>query len=528
MVNNFPSLPDDYWQNFSVIKKDNEFIQNYLFETEIPLTTRELVLILVEERLRQEKQIAAEAKKSLGRIYLPKENYQVEDTLAFPSLNWKKGVVNSSRQGNNPELGNFQVIEVTFENGEHKFFASGLEEHALNAPPVEVDAPESDSLAVTNEVGDLIEAKIESALSNDETLVNIAGHWFPRSLLLDVNIGHLNLVEAILEMAGGEPIPASALLEQIDLGAGVNPKLAEFSLNYALQKDHRFDEVGPAGQVLWVLERQEPAEVRHCPKFLEYTPLEYDASALTPQMLELEAELDDELSDVEHPARKLDVATICLTYPHWRSGTLPVSKRLQFFFPTAYESPRVRFTLVDVKTGERIPAWVVRQHGYVFGLSDWFKRQKLFPGSLITIKSGHQPGEVLIEANTHKPTREWVRTVLTGSDGGLVFAVLKQDVGCDYNERMVAIVTDTDPVDLAWEQLSRNRHSFEKSLGLMIKELSKLTPQGHVHAQELYSAINILRRTPPAPLMAALALNNFFKHVGDLYFRMDDSEPEGL
>jgi hypothetical protein len=527
MVNQFPTLPDNYWQNFSVTKKDNEFIQNYLFETEIPLTTRELVRVLVEERLRQENQSASEKKKSLGRIYLPKEIHQLNESLAFPALNWKKGVINNLRQGNNPEIGSFQVIEVTLENGERKFFASGLEEHSLNTLPLEDEAPEMDSVAVVNDSGDLIETKIESALSDDETLVNIAGQWFPRALLLDVNIGHLNLVEAILEMAGGEPIPAISLLEQIDLGAGVNPKLAEFSLNYALQKDDRFDEVGPAGQVLWVLERLEPAEVRKCPKFLEYLNLEYDTSALTPQMLELEAELDDELSEVEHSPRKLEEATICLTYPHWRSGTLPVSKRLQSFFPTAYESPRVRFTLVDAKTGERIPAWVVRQQGYVYGLFDWFKRQKLFPGSLIAIHRGQQLGEVLIEAKTHKPTREWVRTVLTGSDGGLVFAVLKQDVGCDYNERMVAIVTDTGPVDLAWEQLSKNRQPFEKSLALMIRELSKLTPQGHVHAQELYSAINILRRTPPAPLMTTLAMNNSFKHVGDLYFRMNETESEG-
>jgi hypothetical protein len=93
---------------------------------------------------------------------------------------------------------------------------------------------------------------------------------------------------------------------------------------------------------------------------------------------------------------------------------------------------------------------------------------------------------------------------------------------------MVAIVTDSGPVDLAWVQLSKNRQPFEKTLAMMIRELSKLTPQGHVHAQELYSAINILRRTPPAPLMATLAANNSFKHIGDLYFRMNDSESEGL
>ena len=526
MANNYPSFPENYWQDFTVNKKDNELIQNYLFETETPLTAREIVKVVVAERLKLARQIADEKQKSLGKIYLPGENYQVQESLAFPALNWKKGVVVNSRAGNNPELGSFQVIEVDMEGGDHKFFAAGLENHILNAPPQEDESAEISPDAIVDDFGESIESVIESALSSDDALVNIAGQWFPRALLLDVNVGHLNLVEAILEMAGGEPIPSAGLLEQIDLGSGVNPKLAEFSLNYALQSDDRFDEVGPAGQVLWVLERLEPAEVRHCPQFLQYKVMEYDVSSLSPQMLDLETELDDELSDLEHLNIKLDEATVCLTYPHWHSGTLPISKRLQSFFPTAYQSPRVRFTLVDAKTGERIPAWVVRQHGYVFGLSDWFKKQKLFPGALISIRRSKQLGEVVIEARTHKPTREWVRTVLTGSDGGLVFAVLKQDVGCDYNERMVAIVGDSKPVDLAWEKLAKNRQPFEKSLALMIRELSKLTPQGHVHVQELYSAINILHRTPPAPLMATLATNKSFKHIGDLYYRISEPETE--
>jgi hypothetical protein len=524
MANLLSSLPDNYWQDFNVTKKDNEYIQNYLFETETPLTARDLVQVIVAERLKSEKQSAARKQLSMGKIYLPKDHFQTDDSLAFPALNWKKGVVASIRPGSNPEIGNFDVIEVTFEDGDRKLFASGLESHVLNAPPQEDEAAEVTPDVIIDEFGDEIEKKISNGLSGDESLVSIAGYWFPRALLLDVNVGHLNLVEAILEMAGGEPMTSNALLEQIDLGEGVNPKLAEFSLNYALQEDKRFDEVGPAGQVLWVLERLEPDEVRHCPSYLQYKPVEYDASALTPQMLELESELDDELSSLEHATTKLDQVTICLTYPHWRAGTLPISNRLQSFFPTAYQSPRVRFTLVDVKNGERIPAWVVRQHGFVYGLAEWFKRQKLFPGALISFRRSKQPGEVVIEAMTHKPTREWVRTVLSGSDGGLVFAVLKQDVGCDFNERMVAIVSDSNPVDLAWEQVAKNRQPFEKTIAAMIRELSKLTPQGHVHAQELYSAINILRRTPPAPLMATLATDKSFKHIGDLYFRLNESE----
>ena len=132
MANNFPSLPDNYWQDFTVNKKDNELIQNYLFETETPLTAREIVKVVVAERLKLARQIADEKLKSLGKIYLPKETYQIQESLAFPALNWKKGVVVNSRAGNNPELGSFQVIEVEMEGGDQKTFAAGLENHILN------------------------------------------------------------------------------------------------------------------------------------------------------------------------------------------------------------------------------------------------------------------------------------------------------------------------------------------------------------------------------------------------------------
>src|SRR5690606_26586539 len=97
------------------------------------------------------------------------------------------------------------------------------------------ESSESNANAILKENGSVIEKALESALSNDNGLVKIAGRWFPRALLVDVNQGQLNLVEAALDMAGGEPLPTEALMKDIELPAGVNPKLAEFSLNYALQ-----------------------------------------------------------------------------------------------------------------------------------------------------------------------------------------------------------------------------------------------------------------------------------------------------
>jgi len=308
---------------------------------------------------------------------------------------------------------------------------------------------------------------------------------------------------------------------------GVNSKLAEFSLNYALQEDERFDEVGPAGEVLWCLRRLEPDDVREMPSYLRYSPVDHDRSSLTEEMLALETELDDELSEGEG-ATSGNQAVITLTYPHWRAGTLPVSARVGRFFPTAYESPRIRFTLVDGNSGKKLPAWVVRDAGYVAGLSGWYKDLELVPGSLISIKQGKNPGEVSIRANTRRPTREWVKTVLVGADGGLVFALLRQMIAADFNERMVIAVPDVDAVDQLWEKTSKSHQPFEKLVMMVMRELTKLNTQGHVHAQELYAALNILKRCPPAPLLALLETSSSFTHVGDLHFRLAESPGEDV
>jgi hypothetical protein len=520
------TLTANYWQDFAVTDHDIEFLHNYLIETETPLTSSELTQVLIDERIRLEREASSRQKKGQGKVYLPRENYKVGEALVFPALDWKKGKVVSVRPGSNPELGGFDVIEVELEGIGKKLFAGGFEHHKLNELPDEQDADGVSSTLITEEYGTEIEKKIEAEFNADESLVRIAGHWFPRALLVDVNVGHLNLAEAVLEVANGEPLRTSTLMEQIELPEGVNTKLVEFSLNYALQEDPRFDEVGPAGQVLWCLERLEPEEVRSVPPNLKYKPIEYDRSVLSDQMIALEAEIDDELSEAEDVKTIGDEAVISLPYPHWRAGTLPVSARVRSFFPTAYESLRVRFTLVDDDSGEKMPAWVVRHHGYVYGLREWFAKNELIAGSLVSIRRSENPGEVIIHAQTRRPTREWVRTVLAGSDGGLVFAVLKQNIACDFNERMVTFVPDVDAVDQAFVTASKGNRRFVELIADMIRELSKLTPQGHVHAQELYSAINILRRCPPAPLMAILATDETFAYVGDLYFRLAQSPEE--
>jgi hypothetical protein len=516
-------LSPDYWDTIQIGKQDLEALQAHLFEVETPLTVQDLTGVLVAARLKSE-QHSREAKRlAAGRAYLPRDRYAVGDELVFPSVDWKHGTVRSTRAGVNPEVGPFEVITVELENGAQQMFAAGLEQHALNEVTEPGAEAEGDGLDdILEEHGPALEQKLATALAAEEALVNIAGRWFPRGLLIEVSEGQLNLAEAVLDMAQGEPQQTSALLKDVELPAGVNPKLAEFSLNRALQEDPRFDEVGPAGQVLWCLHRLEPEGVRNVPSFLQYNAIPHDPSVMDDAMRLLEAQLDDELS-VGPPAasdrKDIKEVTISLIYPHLRAGTLPISARTSALIPTAYESPRVRFTLVDARSGVKMPAWVVREHGYAFGLREWYKSHQLIPGSLVVLRKGQKPGEVIVEAKTQRASKDWIRTLIVGADGGLVFAMLKQPITAEFNDRMAIYVGDFDALDPLWQK----PHAFDEQVVSMMRELLKVNPQGHVHAQELYSALNLVRRVPPAPLFSLLATQPRFVHVGDLHFRLDEA-----
>jgi len=516
------NLPENYWNNIQVNSKDVENLHTYLFERETPLTTHDLAFEFIEARVRAEQASKENGKSAEAKKFLPKEKYAVGDDLVFPAVGWKHGKVKTVSDLVNPSFQNFDVLVVEMDDQSERLFAAGLEQHRLNDVPIATsESSESNANAILKEHGYVIEKALESALNNDDGLVKIAGRWFPRALLVDVNQGQLNLVEAALDMASGEPLPTEALMKDIELPAGVNPKLAEFSLNYALQNDSRFDEVGAAGQVLWCLHRLEPEFVRDVPPQLRYIEIPHDREDMMVAMATLEAQLDDELTPHDEDNQEdISSLTITLIYPHLRAGTLPMSARARKLFPTAYESPRVRFTLVDGKTKQKIPAWVVREHGYVFGLREWYKAHQLIPGSLVHIKRSNVPGEVIVEAKTQRSSKDWVRTVIVGTDGGLVFAMLKQAITAEFNDRMVIHVPDFKALDPAWEK----KRPFDELVVHVLRELSKSNPQGHVHAQELYAGVNLVRRVPPAPLFALLATNPIFKHVGDLHFRLNEDE----
>lgn len=518
-------LSQSYWQSLEISQGDIEFLYTFLLEKETPLQSSKLAEALIKARIRFEKEHLQKKQQENGEIYQPKMLYSVGEKVQFPALNWISGKVIDLRDGNNPEYPQLQVMTVAFDQGKTRLFAVNLEEHALNATTLKTDDDDQGlDLSIIEQFGGLITKRLEEKLDENKDLVRIGAKWFAKSLLIEFNVGHLNLAEAVLDMHNGGPLPVSTLLEQIEVETDDPQELVEFSLNYALQEDPRFDEVGPSGEVQWFLNRLEPQPVREKPIQLMFNPIEYDRSVLDADMIRAELGIDDELVDFsEREKQKMpgkEVAVV-LNYPHWRIGSLPLTPRTQPFFPTALETPRVKFKIIDAK-GQEISAWVVRPFSYIYGLRDWYEEMELMPGTILKIKPGKQPGEVLIQPEKKRVNREWMKTLLIGADGGIVFAMLKQTIAADFNERMAIAVPSTEVLDELWQKRVNNPRPIKIDIINIMKELAKLNPQGQVHSIELYAGLNCVRRCPPGLLFSTLASSPEFTPVGDLYYRLSE------
>jgi hypothetical protein len=233
-----PLISTDYWTDLQIAQQDVEFLHNHLFEHETPLTARELVSVFVNERIRAERLETQQRRQAGGKTYVPKEAYQVGDDLIFPALNWKHGKVTAVRAGTNPEFGPFDVLTVDLGNGSERLFASNLPNHSLNDQPVTVEEEGFNAEEILHVHGSTLEKKIEAAFRADDEIVRIAGRWFPRALLVDVNVVP-ELAEAVLTWQ------YATLRFCIAQGRGFlesELKLAEFSSILPYRMAH---EVGP-------------------------------------------------------------------------------------------------------------------------------------------------------------------------------------------------------------------------------------------------------------------------------------------
>ena len=70
------------------------------------------------------------------------------------------------------------------------------------------------------------------------------------------------------------------------------------------------------------------------------------------------------------------------------------------------------------------------------------------------------------------------------------------------------------------DALSVAEQSIADLVSQIAPELLGLNPQGTVHAKSIYSAVNVVRRSPPGPIFYALLTNRRFRDLGNGLFAL--------
>lgn len=521
-------LPAHHWAyDFAIGKDDIEGITNLLLDNETPLTAIELATDIIKRR-EDETRRRLEQQYEGTKLYRPVDSYQVGDRLTFAALDYATGQVVKLRSGTSADFSPIQVAAIEFDEARHKpsgareFVVDFPGEHPLNnaqrnSHPSQLKAEYTLDDIIRDPKTTIVE-QVNDSLERNPDLVRIAGTWFVRELMVEVDIGHLHLAEAVLDMHAGGPLSPQQILAEIG-GLGDMPlPLQNFSLNYAMNQDERFDEVGPAGQVLWHLKSLLPRMVLHVPAILQYTPLEYDRRLLTREMLQLEYDLDDEHSPLTSP-RPEDEVSITLIYPHRRIGTLPINSETRHIFPDA-KTPRIAVTLIDLLDKSEYRCWVVHEHKYVYGLAPLYQKHHLPVGAYAYLNSTDDPARIEIEFDSYRPRTEWIPLANRTEDDRLRFQTAKRAVGADYDDMIIVGVGNLAEVDKLGKDIQTKQVALISLLRSLVHELCRQNPQGTVHAKVLYSTLNILRRCPPAPLFAALLSSPDFEYVGGNYWKL--------
>ena len=517
------------WSSVTIDNNDLDLIYNLLLEKETPMTPLQLAEELINNRIKAYKKSGKDEEKQDDHYYRPGKVYNAGDEIEFPLNDNTKGVVNEVREGVNPALGSFSVISVEFPDGTVKEFASGLSSHKLNK--FDYNNPDenlSDPKSVYKKFGRKIGRKIATVLSENEDLVRIGSFWFPQALLSEVNPGYLNLAEAVLEMEEGRPLHTEEILEQIEYPMDSNPELTVFSFNYAMQNDKRFGEVGPVNVVLWTLKEMQPEDVRKTPMTLKFNEdlLRYSADPDDEEIPAIAIQDELEKEQLVEPQEMADSCSVCISYPHWKAGTLPLVGALQTIFPTANETDNVVFNFRDKKTGETFLGWVILSKNYVCGLKPWYRANGIIPGSIFKVNRTDDSSVIELELIPPRSGKDWILSFNLDEKNHFSFITNQHKVTTQFDERMAVYVENSPQLDTFWEANNRKESNLIRQIELVFRELAKDNPQGIIHFNEVYAGINMLRRVPPRLLYAILLKEESIQRIDQMYFKLINKDEE--
>lgn len=517
-----------YWQKqFQVNSQDKEFIYSRILEENRLFSLDEIAVTLIK-RYCDAEELESRAELQQGRLYQPKESYQVGEKVVFPVFEYAVGTVSHIREAKHPDYGSFSVIGVNFEDDDtvREFAAKFNQPHTLNGDDQSLSTLQGlmspEELYQTYQ--STIQPKIKNALEASQEFTEFHGQYFLQDMLAEFHEGLFNIADAAIDINNG-PLSIDALIGQMGL-VKKNEEITDllrFAVSYRLENDERFEDVGPTGQSLWYLERLEPPEARHIPRRLQMKADEsYDVGLLDDTLYAILAEIDDEAThpdDIAAVGAEINEITVVINYPHRRVGTLPLTPKTESFFPSSHYNP-VRLEFVDGRTGNTFPGWVVLQGKYVFGLETWYTENKLPVGAYIKVKRTKDPMRIIVDFETTRTQRDWIRTA-AASNNKLTFQMNKEAIGCKYDDLMIVGERSTTEIDSLWINAEEKEWSIYDILCDIFPQLSKLNPQSTVHAKTLYSGINMIRRVSPGMVFQELVQRDAFIPVDHGYWVYD-------
>jgi hypothetical protein len=501
-----------YWQDFELAAGDLEHLSELLIEEEAPLSVEELARLLMRQRVEDEKAVW-EGREAKGLVYQPREAYAEGDRLVFSALEDAAGTVVGVRSGRNPECEPFQVIRVRMDgDGETREFASEFSRpHALDFiqsdQGQDLSLDDLDVVAATlfDRYGQYVTPFLLAGLRESAEFVNFGDDWFLKGFLLPLEEGHLNLAEAVLDLAAGFS-SAQDILGVLEMPAETSQAVQMFSLNHALASDNdgRFKFAGTKWATEWCL-----------PRVAERKALRF---ARGPASISLDHILDDVVEIVPdvptQPDRDVQTWSHVLTFYDCYWGHLPYdwSTKGLLVEPLLEDQSCTRLRLRPLAGGDPFPVVVYYPSGRQLGwwgsaeLRDFFERNELAPGATIRVRrtsSSERDGSYEID---YLPGAASKMEMLDYEEGGKpVFRRLS--LKCHVDEEMSVPRSRFS----ALEALSLLDESSRRVTSLLLKTAFQrvgeklLRGLGIVHRanfSDLYVATNIERPLPVAILEA--------------------------
>jgi hypothetical protein len=241
----------EYWiEAYQPSDADLEMLYEHMIETGRPEGLASLSGRVIRHRVSREiaqRQARATAR---GTVYKPSDRYERGQKVLFSALDGQEGVIKAVRQGNNPAYGTYEVITVALGGVEREFAAGIGWEHALSQTETDLDPD-----ALADRYSPVVMASLGQRLADERDWVQHGDRWLLRALLPEINLGHRNLAEAVVMLAG-EPLAAEQILADLDLDAKVPQETRAMALELALAKDERFRNIGAVDSPLWAIRNQ--------------------------------------------------------------------------------------------------------------------------------------------------------------------------------------------------------------------------------------------------------------------------------